>query len=218
MMATSDNRDEDQPVGVKTAALSVLFGFVGLSLLGGAAWTLGVLIFDATFRAKANWALAIVIGVIVLVGTAALWASARLKPSTRHEPVSPATKKTHALFGLSGVVATIACVAVMIDTMDAQQPSNFFSNSPITLWVALFAIACWLISWVIAWLWYFSADEHEQRASDVGLLYGGLLFAVVTPVWWVAARAGLASQPNAMVLWFIVNVVWTIGWFWRRNR
>ena len=64
---------------------------------------------------------------------------------------------------------------------------------------------------------HLSADELEQRASDVGLLFGGFLFAVVTPMWWIAARAGLVPQPNAMVLWCIVNVIWTIGWFWRRT-
>ena len=81
----------------------------------------------------------------------------------------------------------------------------------------MFAIACWLVSWAIGWWWYVSADELEQRASDVGLLLGGFLFAMVTPAWWVAARADLLPQPNAMVLWCIVNVVWMIGWFWRRN-
>ena len=84
--------------------------------------------------------------------------------------------------------------------------------------MAVFAIATWLLSWAIGWWWYFSADEHEQRASDVGLLVAGGLFATVTPAWWVAARAGLTPQPDAMILLGAVNLVWAIGWFWRRNR
>jgi len=40
----------------------------------------------------------------------------------------------------------------------------------------------------------------------------------VTPAWWVAARAGLAPQPDAMILWMAAIMVSTIGWSWQRHR
>ncbi len=83
-------------------------------------------------------------------------------------------------------------------------PFAFFSNSPVPVWIAIFAIGSWLLGQAInKWWWYFSADEHERKADDLGNLAGWALFMVVTPAWWVAARAGLLPQPNAMLLWLL---------------
>jgi hypothetical protein len=43
-------------------------------------------------------------------------------------------------------------------------------------------------------------------------------FFAVTPAWWVAARASLLAQPNAMLLWAVTIAVTTLGWFWHRFR
>jgi hypothetical protein len=221
MAMTSQPRDEDSPETLRTAVMSVLLGFLGLMGLSAATGLVAGALFNPGAE-QANWLTRVNIGatlaLLLLIGGGGLWGLIRLKPWARREPMSPNTRRTNALFGVSGLIATASCLAVVFHTMSRDGPGAPFSHSPVALWVAIFAIVTWLLSWAIAWLWYFSADEHEQRASDVGLLFGGLLFAVLTPAWWVAARAGLLPQPNAMVLWFAVNVIWTIGWFWRRNR
>jgi hypothetical protein len=211
---------EDGPPNLKPQIMSALLGFLAMAGLSGAAGIVGVVLYSPTITRPVNlltWAFC---GLFLLIGLFSLWGILRLRTWAQREPMSPATRRTNGLFGLSGLVATAACVALIIGIEDWQGGAygGLFSDSPVALWFALAAILLWLASWALAWLWYFSADEHEQRASDVGLLVGGLLFGVVTPVWWVAARAGLVPQPNAMVLWFAFNLIWTAGWFWRRSR
>ncbi len=218
MALSREPQDEDRPETLKISTMSILLGFLGLAGLSGAAGVVGAVLFDPRIHHPVNWLTWAYFALYFLIGAGALWGLVRLKPWTKREPMSPSTRKTNALFGLSGLVATASCLALIFSSWSKGNPFGPFSDSPVALWVALFVIASWLLSWAIAWLWYFSADEHEQRASDVGLMIGGLLFAVVTPAWWVAARAGLMPQPNAMLLWLVVNVVWSIGWLWRRNR
>lgn len=212
-------RGGDGPEDLKPAVMSILLGLLALAGLSAAAGVVGAVLYDPRIKHPVNWLSWAYFALYLLIGLGAIWALVRLKPWTRREPMSPSTRKTNALFGLGGILATVSCLAVIVHTMQGGGNAfAFFSNSPVAPWVAVFAIATWLLSWAISWLWYFSADEHEQRASDVGLLFGGLAFAVVTPAWWVAARAGLMPQPNAMALWLAVNLIWTGGWLWRRNR
>ncbi|HUK02092.1 MAG TPA: hypothetical protein VLW26_07450 [Steroidobacteraceae bacterium] len=115
--------------------------------------------------------------------------------------------------------ATPGSLALFLATFSKEHPFAIFSNSPVPLAIALFAIASWLIGMAInkGW-WYFSADEHDRRADDVGNLAGWALFVILTPAWWVAARAGLMPQPDAMILWIAAVTVSAIGYFWRKNR
>jgi hypothetical protein len=156
----------------------------------------------------------IALPVSLLIGAAALWGFMRLKP--RGEPISPTTRKTNVLFFVSGLVAMPGVLALAFDARDNAY--GLFSNTPIAPRTALFAITSWLLALAISWWWYYSADEHERRAYDFGSLFGHGLFITVTPAWWVAARAGLLPQPDAMVLWCVTMAVITIGWFWHRYR
>lgn len=101
---------------------------------------------------------------------------------------------------------------------DSGDPFGIFSNRPLSLGFALFAITSWLLAMAIGLRRYLSADEHERQANDFGKLVAFRLFYTVTPAWWVAARAGLLPQPNAMVLWLVTLLVAAIGVFWRRYR
>jgi hypothetical protein len=134
------------------------------------------------------------------------------------EPVSPATRRTSRLFGLSGLMGALAGLALMLSAQDKEHPWELLSNSPISVRIAIIATALWLLSHGVAWWWYFSADEHERRANDVGFLIAGGLFMAATPVWWVGARAGLLPPPDAMILWLATMVVMGIGWAWHRSR
>jgi hypothetical protein len=144
----------------------------------------------------------------------------RLKPWASRGPVSASTRKTNALFAWSGLAAVPGALALVYGTFDrdASWPMlPMFSNSPVALWVAGVFSVSWLVGMAIGWWWYFSADEHERDAYDVASVVGAGFFTVVTPVWWVAARAGLGPQPDAMILWLITMLVITIAWFWRRS-
>jgi hypothetical protein len=221
MMARSEDLHEDGPMSWKVAALSFLLGIVALMGLSSAAQLVGWVIFvdDFVWGSAEGRRVMIVLPVSLLIGGAALWGLMRLKPwRGKGAPISPTTRKANNLFTLSGLVGVPGSLALVFGAFSRDNPFGLFSNSPISPGIAIFASASWLLSMAIAWWWYYSADEHERRANDVGFLAGGSLFMAVTPAWWVAARAGLLPQPDAMILWCVTVGVTTIGWFWHRYR
>lgn len=223
MMAMPEERDEDRPRSAKDAALSVLMGLLALSGFLGAVTVL-VIVFDDLVIDRNGWDRGSTISAMILllylwIGGIGVWGLKRLKPwARRDEPVSPAARKTNKLFTLSGLVAVPGCVVLMFDTVSVDNPFAIFSNSPVSVMAAILAIAGWLLSMPLAWWWYVSADEHEREAYDAGSVVGAGFFTAVTPAWWIAARAGLAPQPDAMVLWLITMAAITLVWFWRRYR
>lgn len=216
-VAAASELDED-PAPLNAAILAALLGFVALSGFAAAAGVLGAVLFDPRIDRPANWLTWAHFAVFLAIGFVAARGLFRLRPWAKRAPLSPATRKTNFLFGLSGAVGVAACLPLIILNMSQAPSQPMFSNGPLPHWIALYAIPVWLLSWAIGWWWYFTADEHEQRASDVGLLFAGGVFATVAPAWWIAARAGLMPHPDAMVLWLAFNVIWAAGWFWRRNR
>ena len=220
MMARSEDLHEDRPMSWKVAALSLVLGIVALMGLSSAVQLVGWVIFvdDFVWGSAQGRRVMIVLPVSLLIGGAALWGLMRLKPWSGSAPISPKTRKTNRLFALSGLVAVPGGLALAFGAFSRDNPYGLFSNSAISPGIAIFAIATWLLSLAIAWWWYYSADEHERRANDFGFLVGGGLFMAVTPAWWVAARAGMLPQPDAMILWVVTMVVMTLGWFWHRYR
>jgi hypothetical protein len=221
MMARSKDLHDDRPMSLKVTALSFLLGIVALMGLSSAVQLVGWVIFvdDFVWGSAEGRRVMIVLPVSLLIGGAALWGLMRLKPSRgKGEPISPTTRKTNTLMLLSASVCVPGGLALFYDAFSRDNPWGFYSNSAISPGIASFAITSWLLSMAIAWWWYYSADEHERKAYDVGSLFGHGLFITVTPAWWVAARAGLLPQPDAMVLWCVTMAVITIGWFWHRYR
>ena len=218
MMAKSEDLPEDRPISSKVAALSFLLGIVAIMGLMSAAQLVGWVIFvdDFVWDSAQGRRVMIVLPVSLLIGGAALWGLMRLKPWAG--PISPTTRKTNILFYVSGLVSVPGALALFYGAFSRENPRAFFSNSPISVGIAVVAITSWLLSLAIAWWWYYSADEHERKAYDFGSLFGHGLFITVTPAWWVAARAGLLPAPDAMALWCVTMAVITVGWFWHRYR
>jgi hypothetical protein len=215
MMAVS----EDRPVTFKTKALGLLLGMAMLSCFSAALGVIGAVLFDPDIKHPVNWRTWLFLAVFLGAGAVALWGLVQIKPwGDRSEPVSPATQRTNRLFTWSGLVAVPGTLVLVLSTSSKEHPFGLFSNSPVAVWIALFAIAGWLLGMAIGWWWYFSADEHERDAYDIASVAGAGFFTVVAPVWWVAARAGLAPPPDAMILWLVTMGVITIGWVWRRSR
>jgi hypothetical protein len=217
MMAKSDGVHEDRPTtSSKAAVMTFLLGIVALMGLVSAAQLVAWVIFvdDFDWGSAQGRRVMIVLPVSLLIGVAALWGFMRVKP--RGEPISPTTRKTNVLFLVSGLVAVPGVLSLAFGTR--QNAYGLFSDSPISPRIAIFTITSWLLALALSWWWYFSADEHERKSYDFGSLFGHGLFITVTPAWWVAARAGLLPQPDAMVLWCVTMAVITIGWFWHRYR
>lgn len=207
------------PAGI---ALLVLLTFAGFMVSGVIAQILKI-IHAGSYVGLRSWKTWGLLSADLLVLAGAIWSLRRLRPWSRFrhsdEPLSPATRRTNLLFGLSGAISMLALVAVAFGVAgsDGRDPvwSNSQNLSPV---LAIVAIVIWLLSIALAWWWYYSADEHERKANDVGFLFGGGVFMAVTPIWWVASRAGLLPPPDAMILWFIFVLLMGIGWGWYRSR
>jgi hypothetical protein len=221
MMTRSEVLPEERPVSFRIAVLSAVLGIIALMGVSSVIHALGwvILVDDFVWSSAEGRRITVVLPLSLLIGGAALWGLMRLKPwGAKSTSVSPTTRKTNNLFYLANLIAAPGMFALVYSTFSRDNPWAFLSNSAISPAVAIFVITSFLLSLAIGWRWYYTADEHERRANDFGFLAGGGVFMAVTPAWWIAARAGLLPQPDAMVLWLITMVVMTIGWFWHRYR
>jgi hypothetical protein len=206
------------------AAVHVLSALLVVVALFGFFLAAGVVKVQLRFWWPWPWQVKFMVAVDLLMGLGAICGLLWLKPwkawKGSGEPVSPRTRRTNKLFWLSTVVVALSGVALILGTRlpDSKDMTfGMFANSPVSPGIAILVVAGWLLGMAInRWWWYFSADEHERRADDFGNLLGWVLFLTVTPAWWVAARAGLLPQPNAMLLWLVAGWVSAIGYFWRR--
>lgn len=217
-MAMSEAHDEDRPDTLRTSILTLVMGLLVLAGFSAAAGTVAAVLFDSDIKHPINpltWAF---LALFLLIGAIGVWGLLKLKPWVRDEPLSPSTRKTNTLFTLSGLIAVPGVLALMAGTMREDGSLGLFSNSPVAAWIAAFAIVGWVLAMIVGWWWYLSADEHERDAYDFASVVGAGLFTTVTPLWWVAARAGLVAQPDAMVLWTVTMLVISLAWFWRRSR
>lgn len=233
MMTTNEVRDEAPPLSLTSAALSVLLGFAALLGFALAAGVVGGMISVHMFWSHWGWPPIAILSAGLLLGAGAFWGLLRLKPWKRSgEPMSPATRRTRRLYWLVELIIAVGALALIYGTQLAERNNlpfgvfshnmdgafGMFSNRPIGPGIAIFAITIWVLAMAIGLWRYLSADEYERKANDVGKLVAFRLFYIVTPAWWVAARAGLLPQPNAMLLWFVTMWVLAITSFWRRYR
>jgi hypothetical protein len=220
MMASREGRQEDRPATLTTAVLSVVLTTVALGGFSGAVSLVVMVLFFAhhfVWGSPAAWRTLLVFAVCLLVGGAALWGLLQLRPwRSWGGPVSPATRKSNMLYWLKEGLALVAMLVLISGAISLRNPTALFSNAPVPLWVALVAIPSWLVARALREWWRNSSDEHERRNSDTGRNAACGAFLAVTPAWWIAWRAGLMPQPDAMLLWILTMVVSTIGWSWRR--
>ena len=212
-----------RPSTPKAAMLSLLLGVMALAGFGVAVTVVKTLAAAGTLTGPWPWRTAVVFTSNLLIGVGAIWGFVWLRPwrgwkdwSGLGEPVSPTTRRTNKLYWLKELLVAVAMLALIFGAYSKDHPFSVASNGPIPMWIAVVAIPCWLLARVLREWWRSSADEHERRASDFGRNAAAGVFLAVTPAWWVAARAGLAPQPDAMALWILAMLVSSVGWTWRR--
>jgi MFS family permease len=233
MMARNEELHEELPPSLSAAAFSVVLGIAALFGFAAAVGVVGGMIAVHMFWGPWGWPPTVILAAAVLLSAGAIWGLLRLKPWKRSgEPVSPATRRTRRLYWLTELFAAVGVLALVFGTQLAERnnlpfgvfshtmdgASGMFSNRPIPPGIAAFTITIWVLAMAIGLWRYISADEHERQANDFGKLVAFRLFYTVTPAWWIAARAGLLPQPNAMLIWFIAMWVVAITSFWRRYR
>lgn len=218
MMTRSDPLHEDHPMSRKTVALSVLLGLVALIGLSWAVQVVGwaIVVDDFAWDSAAGRRLMIAFPVCLIIGGSALWGLMRLKPWG--DPMSPRTRKTYTRIALAVLVLIPATMVLFISTFSRENMYGIFSDSALSPGISIYAIVSWLVAVTIIGWAVLCTDEHERRANELSFITGGAIFITVTPAWWLAARADLLPQPNAMVLWFATVPTMAIVALWYQFR
>lgn len=156
---------------------------------------------------------AIIAGMVLLAVLVALgiW---RFWPQTTEEPVAPRVRDARRLFAVAMALGVPMGLLLGINDQGAE---TLLSNAPISSGIAALVIVLWLIAGpLITWLWWQKIDEHEAGAYREGALVAAHAYVFVTPVWWMASRAGWLPPVEPMLMLVAVTILWSAVWFARR--
>ncbi len=155
----------------------------------------------------------------LLVGGVALFATYRLHRAARQEDPSERSRKVNRIMLWSCALGAGLGLLLAAGTFGSEQPFAAFSNEPLPGWVAALVIAIWLVAVpAFTWWWMRTVDEHELRAYNLGGLTGLHLYFFTTPAWWLGWRGGFLPEPDHMLTFCAVTLVWCAGWLWCRFR
>lgn len=115
------------------------------------------------------------------------------------------------------LVGAIVGVLLQID-VHSSMGNGLGYNMPISRPLAIGLLAIQPLLAFLYWRWHRSADELEQAAYTFGALMSVYAYFFASTVWWIGWRGGLCSEPDGYAIFWLVMVVWTFGWLWRRYR
>jgi hypothetical protein len=188
------------------AALAVLFG-AGVVAGVGAAFA------DDAVRSPVKGMVGIAVGLAVMAGGGyVLW---RALPRFRSGIVSPRTRRARSILYLSMAVGGVLGAVLQFSTLGADPRDSI--TGPISPAVSAFAIAIWVIVVpLLSWRWWRNVDEHEALAYKDGALVAMYAYSAIAPTWWMAWRGGFLPEPQEMVIFMAVILVWGAVWMMRR--
>ncbi len=193
------------------AALALLVVFLAGVLVG-----IGMRIFEEG-AISTRGAVFAVLAAAVIAGS--LWFIARLRRATRDEPVPSSVRKSNRLNGLSIILGMALGLFMVLGSALTGTEFDLYSNAPISPTIVAIVIAIWLVTLPMLTLRFYRAiDEHALQAYNFGALVALHLFFFAAPVWWFGWRGGFLPEPEMMLLYLAVLLVWCIAWTWRRYR
>jgi hypothetical protein len=157
---------------------------------------------------------AAIIAAMVLLAALVAFGIWRFWPQSVDEPVAPRVRDARRLFLIA--IALSLPLGFLLGVTD-EGSGAFLSNAPVTPGIAALAIVMWVIAGpLITWLWWQKIDEHEAGAYRDGALVAAHAYIFITPVWWMASRAGWLPPQEPMLVLLAVTLVWSAVWFVRR--
>lgn len=156
-------------------------------------------------------------GAIALIAVSGI-ALRRALPAIYQE-ASPRVRKSRRLITLSAVIgAALGILLTLGSLVGGTERPEMFSNAPIAPWIALSMLAVWLLAVPpLTWQWHRSIDEHEASAYRDGTLTGMYAYCAIAPTWWLGWRGGFLPEPQEMITFLVVILVWGLVWLVRRH-
>ena len=219
MMALTDNSREaldEAPRTFRTILLSVLLLAILLVAVAAAVGVITAIIHGTDKPATA----AIVLLVALGAAGGASWGLFRLRPwAGGSGSVGPNTRRARRMFLLAGALGGVIGASLVLGTWGSMNPTDVLTDQPLPPLLAAIVVASWLIVMpVLSWFWFRSVDEHEVQSYNFGALIALHVYYVALPAWWMAWRGGFLPEPHHGTLFWVVTIVWCLGWFWRRYR
>lgn len=159
---------------------------------------------------------AILVGAVFVAG-GAIWVIVRNLAAFRL-PASPRMRKSRILLYACLAVGLVAGVGMALaEGPEAANLGTLFSaTAPISANAAILLVVTMLIATALSARWHMLLDEHERLAYDFGAVAAIYAYIIVSVCWWLLARGGLAPAPDGYLIFWLVMIVWIIGWVIRR--
>lgn len=152
----------------------------------------------------------------VVLGLAAAFTAWKLHKARPYEPVAPRIRKGSRIWLLSGLIGAVIGLVLSISTIGDDGPT-MFTNGPVPPLAAAIGIAIWAAAVpLLSWSWLKNIDEHEMQANYVGAMAGMAVYMIAAPSWWLGWRGGFLPEPQTMVTFIAVSIVYCSVWAWRR--
>jgi len=210
---TSTDIDSDPPLWRHPLLIALV---AGTGLLFAAGIVTGVIAGSLERGAVKPLAAAFVIGAVAVIAGCALLLR-RVLPALYRQSSPRVTKSRRLITASAGIGAVLGLVLALGGLAQGRQPPSVFSNQPMLPWIALGAIAVWLIVVPpLTWQWHRSIDEHEARAYRDGTLAGIYAYCAIAPTWWLGWRGGFLPEPQEMITFSVAMLVWGLVWAVRR--
>ena len=156
---------------------------------------------------------------VAAVAAGAIWV-AFLNRTVFALPASPRMRKSRILLYGCLVVGLVTGMGLALaEGPDAADMGTLLSSTaPISPTAALILFAALVVSMVLSLRWRMLLDEHERAAYDFGAVAALYVYFLASTGWWLLARGGWVPAPDGYVIFWLVMIVWTIGWMIRRYR
>jgi hypothetical protein len=153
----------------------------------------------------------------VVVAALCGWLLRRALPAL-YPAAPPRVSRSRRLLTWSAVIGgAIGMLMVLASVAAGTKPPDMFSNEPISPWAAAaFVVIVLIVVPPLTWAWHRSIDEHEASAYRDGTLAGIYAYCAIAPTWWMGWRGGFLPEPQEMITFMAVMVVWGLVWLIRR--
>lgn len=116
------------------------------------------------------------------------------------------------------VSAVLGFAIALAFSFVAAEKVDIFGNGPLPALPVIVLAVAYLISLpLLGWTWQRTVDEHEAAANYAGALAALYVYAMITPVWWLGARADLLPPHEPMIVFIIVMFVSWAVWAFKRG-
>ncbi|MXO90202.1 hypothetical protein [Pontixanthobacter aquaemixtae] len=161
---------------------------------------------------------AVLTAAVTIVVITFLWIKALGIVGPQEEPVSQSTQKSRNVLLFAAIIGGVIGFGFALSGDLRDGGAALFSNNPIAPIAAIAFGALFVLASIWSSIrWHRAADEHERAAANSGAYAGMLAYVVLTPLWWLGARASLVPPQDPMIVFAIVLAVYAAVWTYQRG-